>query len=77
MADRKLATLSPTVPSLVDCMDALAGDPVRLAAAHRWFEERDPGIRESPLVAKYRAAFDPDGEEDGDEEPDEEEAPAA
>ena len=77
MADRKLATLSPTVPSLVDCMDALAGDPVRLAAAHRWFEARDPGIRESPLVAKYRAAFDPDGEEDGDEEPDEEEAPAA
>jgi hypothetical protein len=52
-------------------------DPVRLAAAHRWFEARDPGIRESPLVAKYRAAFDPDGEEDVDEEPDEEEAPAA
>ena len=77
MADRKLATLSPTVPSLVDCMEALAGDPVRLAAAHRWFEARDPGIRESPLVAKYRAAFDPDGEEYGDEEPDEEEAPAA
>ena len=77
MADRKLATLSPNVPSLVDCMDALAGDPVRLAAAHRWFEARDPGIRESPLVTKYRAAFDPDGEEDGDEEPDEEEAPAA
>jgi hypothetical protein len=77
MADRKLATLSPTVPSLVDCMDALALDPVRLAAAHRWFEARDPGIRESPLVAKYRAAFDPDGEEDVDEEPDEEEAPAA
>ena len=77
MADRKLAALSPTVPSLVDCMDALALDPVRLAAAHRWFEARDPGIRESPLVAKYRAAFDPDGEEYGDEEPDEEEAPAA
>jgi len=41
---------------------------VRLAAAHRWYEETSPGLlRGTPLGAKYRRAFDPDGDvDDGD-----------
>lgn len=47
---------------------SLAGRPVRLAAAHRRFEETSPGsLRGTPLGAKYRRAFDPDGgADDGD-----------
>ena len=41
---------------------------MRLAAAHRWYEETSPGVlRGTPLGAKYRRAFDPDwGVDDGD-----------
>jgi len=54
--------------SPAEVLASLAGRPVRLAAAHRWFEETSPGsLRGTPLGAKYRRAFDPDGgADDGD-----------
>ena len=58
---------SPVASNPAEAFASLAGRPVRLAAAHRWYEETSPGsLRGTPLGAKYRRAFDPDaGGSDG------------
>ena len=59
---------SPVASDPAETFASLTGRPVRLAAAHRWYEETSPGVlRGTPLGAKYRRAFDPDGDvDDGD-----------
>ena len=65
--ERQAAGMRTVAANPAEAFASLAGRPVRLAAAHRWYEETSPGsLRGTPLGAKYRRAFDPDaGGSDG------------